>query len=308
MAGVSTPAFMRIAEDMGAGLVYTELISSEAIIRNNKKTFDMLKGIEKIKIPLAIQLFGADADTLAESAKILMSKYDFDILDINMGCPVPKVAIRSEAGSALLKDPQKIYEIVKKVSSSIPIPVTVKIRSGWDEKHINAKEIAVLCEKAGAKAIAIHARTRAQGYTGLANWDVIKEVKESVSIPVIGNGDVTTPELFKKMKDETGCDAVMIGRGILGNPWLIKETVEFIKHGQVETIPTFKMKIDMIKKHYELLLEDKPEKLALLEIRSHALWYLKGLKGNAEIKNKICSSKSSDELFSILEEYSHTCS
>lgn len=307
MAGISTPAFMKIAEEMGVGLVYTELISSEAIVRDNKKTFDMLKGIENIDIPLAVQLFGSDPDTLARSAKIIVDNYDIDIIDINMGCPVPKVAVRSEAGSALLKDPQKVFDIVKSVAESVDIPVTVKIRSGWDEKHINAVEIAKICEKAGAKAIAVHGRTRAQGYTGKSNWNVIRDVKQAVSIPVIGNGDVTSVETFKAMLEATRCDAVMIGRGILGNPWLIKEIIAE-KENKTFVAPSFKDKLEMIKKHYELLLKDKPEKLALLEIRSHAIWYLKGLKGSAEIKNKICASKSSKEIFSILEEYSDTCS
>jgi nifR3 family TIM-barrel protein len=179
----------------------------------------------------------------------------------------------------------------------------VKIRSGWDEKHINAVEVAKVCEKAGAKAIAIHARTRAQGYSGKADWNIIKQVKEAVSIPVIGNGDVTSPELAKEMLDTTGCDAVMIGRGVLGNPWLIKECVEYLETGTKIPPVSFLEKVEMMKRHYQLLLEDKCEKAALLEIRSFIIWYLKGMPKSKEIKNLICQSKTSEEMFNIIEDY-----
>ena len=226
-----------------------------------------------------------------------------DIIDINMGCPVPKVAVRAQAGSALLKNPQKVYEIVKSVVESVSVPVTVKIRSGWDEKHINAVEIAKKCEEAGASAIAVHGRTRAQGYSGTADWNIIKEVKQAVSIPVIGNGDVTTCYKAKEMLDYTGCDAVMIGRGVLGNPWLIKECVDYLEKG-IEPKPVdFLTKVDMMKRHYELLVQDKDEKRALLEIRTHIIWYLKGMPKSKEIKNLVCQSKSTDDMFKIIKEY-----
>lgn len=303
MAGISNPAFMKICEEMNVGYVVTELISAEAIIRDNKKTFDMLKGIETLNIPYAIQIFGSNPDTMAKAAKILQDKYKPTFIDINMGCPVPKVAIKSEAGSSLLKHPDLVFEIVKKVSEAVDIPVTVKIRSGWDENSINACEIANICEKAGAKAIAVHARTRKQGYSGKANWNIIKEVKENVSIPVIGNGDVTDCFLAKKMLDETGCDAVMIARGVLGNPWLIKECISFLNDGKLLQPPTIQEKVAMIKKHYSLLLKYKTEIQASLEIRTFILYYLKGLPGSKEIKNKICSTKDSKEIFAILNEY-----
>lgn len=306
MAGISNSAYRRIVKEMGVGLIYAEMVSDKAICFDNAKTYDLLK-MRQEERPIVQQIFGSDKESFVLAAKKIEETMHPDIIDINMGCPVPKVAIRAQAGSALLKDPDKIYDIVKSVKEAVKVPVTVKIRSGWDENHINACEVAKKCEQAGAAAIAVHARTRSQGYSGLADWSIIKAVKESVSIPVIGNGDVTTPEDFKKMLEETGCDAVMIGRGALGNPWIFREIEEYMKTGTVKTHPTFKDKLEMIKKHYELLLEDKNEKLALLEIRTHAIWYLKGMPNSAEIKNSICSSKSSKEIFSILEKYYDTC-
>lgn len=303
MAGISNPAYMKILEEMGVGYAVTELISAEAIVRNNKKTLEMLNGIEKLKIPVAVQIFGSNPYTMAKASKILVDLHQIRLIDINMGCPVPKVAVRAQAGSALLKDPDKIYEIVSSVVKSVDIPVTVKIRSGWDENHINAVEVAKKCESAGASAIAIHARTRAQGYSGTADWSIIKKVKEAVSIPVIGNGDVTSPELAKKMLEETNCDAVMIGRGVLGNPWLIKECVYYLETGELLKPVSFIEKVNMMKRHYQLLLEDKCEKAAILEIRSFIIWYLKGMPKSKEIKNQICQCKTSEEMFKIIDEY-----
>ena len=302
MAGISNTSYRKIIKEMGAGLIYAEMVSDKAIMYANLKTFDLLKMSEEER-PIAQQIFGSDIDSFVIAAKKIEEVMHPDIIDINMGCPVPKVAIRAQAGSALLKDPDKIYEIVKAVVDSVSVPVTVKIRSGWDEKHINAIEVAKKCEAAGAKAITIHARTRAQGYSGKADWNIIKQVKEAVSIPVIGNGDVTSPELAKKMLDETNCDAVMIGRGVLGNPWLIRECVEYLETGKVTTKVSFLDKVDMMKRHYELLIQDKNEKAALLEIRSHIIWYLKGMPKSKEIKNLICQSKSSEEMFKIIEDY-----
>ncbi len=306
MAGISNSAYRRIVKEMGVGLIYAEMVSDKAICYNNEKTYDLLKMREEER-PIVQQIFGSDKESFVIAAKKIEESMHPDIIDINMGCPVPKVAIRAQAGSALLKDPDKIYDIVKSVKEAVSIPVTVKIRSGWDDKHINACEVAKKCEEAGANAIAIHARTRSQGYSGISDWSIIKKVKESVSIPVIGNGDVKTPEDFKKMLEETGCDAVMIGRASLGNPWIFKQIREYMNTGIVETQPTFEDKLNMIKKHYRLLLEDKNEKLALLEIRSFVIWYLKGMPQSAEIKNSICSAKSSKEIFEILEKYYNTC-
>ena len=301
MAGISNPAYMKIVEDLGIGYAVTELLSSEAISRDNKKTIDMLNGIEKLNIPVAVQIFGSKPDVMASAAKILVEKYNVKIIDINMGCPVPKVAISSNSGSALLKDPNKVYDIVKSVKESVNVPVTVKIRSGWDSNSINAVEIAKIIEKAGADAITVHPRTRSQGYTGLADWNIIKEVKQSVKIPVIGNGDIKSCYDAKKMIDETGCDAVMIGRACLGNPWIIKETIDYLEKGILPKEVSLKEKVEMIKKHTNLLIENKGEKIALLEMRANASWYLKGIQGGNEIRRQITSIKTKEDLFNILD-------
>ena len=301
MAGISNPAYFTICEEFGLPLAITELISSEAIVRNNKKTFDMLNGIEKLSIPFGIQIFGSDSKVMGKAASVLEKRYNPDFIDINMGCPVPKV-IKSGAGSALLLDIDKVFSIVSSVVNSVSVPVTVKIRTGWDSSKINAKEVAIMCEKAGASAIAVHARTRSQGYSGFADWSVIKEVKESVSIPVIGNGDIKNCYDAERMISETGCDAVMIGRAALGNPWIIKECNNYLNKGNVLNKPTFIDKINMIKKHYKLLKEYNGEKSALLEIRSHALWYLKGIPGIKTYKNLIVCAKTESEFLNVLED------
>lgn len=303
MAGISNPAYMKICEEMGVGYAITELISAEAIVRNNKKTLEMLTGIDKLNIPVAVQIFGSNPETMAKASRILVDLHQIRLIDINMGCPVPKVALRAQAGSALLKNPTKIGEIVKNVVAAVSVPVTVKIRSGWDQEHINAVEVAKICEENGASAIAIHARTRSEGYSGNANWSIIKKVKESVSIPVIGNGDVTTPELAKKMLDETGCDAVMIGRAAIGNPWIFKGCLEYIENNNIISKPSNLDKIAMLEKHYNLIKEDKNSHVALLEIRTHALAYLKGIPENKKYKELLCKTKTEEEFFAILNEY-----
>ena len=303
MAGISNPSFFKIVEEMGVGLVVTELLSSEAIIRDNKKTYEMLNGIDKINVPVSIQLFGGNPDTMAVAAKKIEEIYHPDIIDINMGCPVPKVALRSGAGSALMKDPERVREMVTKVVNSVSCPVTVKIRSGWDKDSINAVEIAKICEECGAKAIAMHARTRSEGYSGKADWNIIKQVKENVKIPVIGNGDIVDIYSAKKMLDETNCDLIMVGRACLGNPWLIKEINSYLEDNVIIDRPTDLDKIDMVLKHLNNLKENRNVKVAVLEIRNHVSWYLKGLDNSLEIKNKIFKETDISDIIEILNGY-----
>ena len=303
MAGISNASYMKICEEMGVGWAVTELISSEAVVRNNKKTLDMLKGINTLNIPVGVQIFGSNPATMAKASKILVDLYQIAFIDINMGCPVPKVAVRGQAGAGLLKDPDRIKEIVEAVVSSVKVPVTVKIRSGWDSKSINAVEVAEVCERAGASAITLHARTRSQGYSGPVDLAIIKEVKEAVTIPVIGNGDVNSIESALEMLSFTRCDAVMIGRGALGNPWLLKEIVTYLDRGEKIVRPTAADKIMMCLRHLDYLLEIKPEKAAVLEMRSHICWYLKGLSNAQKIKNMIFQVNTAENLKKILNTY-----
>lgn len=302
MAGISNMTFRRICKSMGASLVVAEMVSDKAITYGNEKTFELLR-MNDDERPISQQIFGSDVKSFVEAAKIVEEKMNPDIIDINMGCPVPKVAVKNQAGSALLKNPEKVGEIIKAVVGAVNVPVTVKIRSGWDQSSINAVEIAKIAEANGASAITVHARTRAQGYAGKADWNIIKEVVNAVDIPVIGNGDVVSCYDAKKMLDETGCSAVMIGRGLLGNPWLIKECVEYLESGKLPEVIDYNEKIDMMEYHLNKLCEDKTEKQAVLEIRNHLLNYLKGLPENKEVKNLVCRCKSRLEIIKVLENY-----
>lgn len=301
MAGITNEAFRSICKEMGAGLVVCEMISDKALSFHNAKTIKMT-GVSQNEHPLSMQIFGADKETLVYAAKWIYENTDADIIDINMGCPVNKVAKRAGAGSSLLRDPNKVYEITKAVVEVTPLPVTVKIRIGWDENNINAVENAKMIEKAGACAIAVHGRTRAQMYSGHANLDVIKDVVEAVNIPVVGNGDIVDGPSALHMLEYTGCKAIMIGRGALGNPWIFKEINAYFA-GEEFKRPSKEEIYNMIVGQYERLLKLKGERLALLEMRSHVGWYLKGMQGSAQIKNKANQALNFEEVKKILKEY-----
>ncbi len=298
MAGISNSAFRRIAKEMGVGLVVAEMVSDKAIFYGSKKTIDMLYMKEEER-PISQQIFGSDNDSFVYAAKYILETMKPDIIDINMGCPVPKVATRAQAGSALLKNPDKVYEIVKAVVDAVNVPVTVKIRSGWDEKSINAVEIAKVIEKAGASAITVHPRTRSQGYSGKADWNIIKQVKDAVNIPVIGNGDIKSCYDAKKMLDETNCDAVMIGRGLLGNPWLIRDCIDYLNNKKIKEVSILD-RLNMVLKHFNYLLEFKEEKIAVLEMRTQVCYYLKGI--SKEYKQKFMQINSKEEFIKLVGE------
>lgn len=284
MAGVTNEAFRIICKEMNAGLVMAEMVSDKAIGFKNAKTLKMTR-VNPIEHPISMQIFGADKESLVSAAKFIDDYSDADIIDINMGCPVNKVAKKSGAGASLLQEPEKVYEIVKAVVEAVKKPVTVKIRIGWDFDHINCVENAKLIEKAGASAICVHGRTRSQFYSGNADLKYIKMVKEAVSIPVIGNGDITDIKSAQKMFDETGCDAIAIARGALGNPFIFRELNAYFENNIILPHADNQEIFDTIVHHYNLLLELKGEHLAMLEMRSHVSWYIKGRPGSAKIKD-----------------------
>lgn len=298
MAGVCNPAFRLIAKEFGAGLVCAEMVSDKAILHGNKTTHKMLFVDEREK-PLSLQIFGGDKDSLVEAAKIVDKQTNADIIDINMGCPAPKI-IKCDAGSKWLLNPDKIYEMVASVVDAVDKPVTVKMRIGWDDDHIYAVKNAQAVERAGGQAVAVHGRTRVQMYEGYARWDIIKEVKDSVSIPVIGNGDVDSPQKAKQMLDELGVDGVMIGRAALGNPWMLYRTVKYLEEGKLYPNPTPLEKIQICQLHLDRLIELKNEKVAVQEMRKHASWYVKGIRGAAKIRNDINQATTRDGLLDVL--------
>ncbi len=299
MAGVCNSAFRLTVKEFGAGLVCAEMVSDKAILYKNVKTMGMLYIDEREK-PLSLQIFGGEKESLVEAAKFVDKNTTADIIDINMGCPVPKIT-KCDAGAKWLLDPNKIYDLVAAVVDAVEKPVTVKMRMGWDENHIYAVQNAQAIERAGGQAVALHGRTRVQMYEGVANWDIIKEVKQSVSIPVIGNGDVKTPQDAKRMLDETGVDGVMIGRAALGNPWMIYRTVKYLESGELIGEPSVREKMDVCKLHLDRLIQLKDENVAVREMRKHAAWYLKGIRGNAKVRNEINTCETREELVSLLD-------
>lgn len=302
MSGICDYAFRHIIKSMGCGLIETEMISEKSVIQLNEKTREMLQ-IADYEKPVALQLFGSDKEAFITAGKYVEENTCADIIDINMGCPVQKVAEYGKAGSAFLKNPQKAYEVVNSIVDSVDIPVTVKIRSGWNEYCINAVEMARVVEEAGASAVCVHPRTKQQRYEGIADWSVIRDVKQSVDIPVIGNGDVTSCYDAKDMIIQTGCDAVMIGRGVLGNPWLVTECVNYLDNDKKPEPTGYDKRMEVIKKHAQLLSDYTTKEVTLIKMRKHAAYYVKGLYGAVKIKQEIFKTNSVDELLYLLGEY-----
>lgn len=298
MAGVTDLPFRLLCKEQGVGLICMEMVSAKAIYYKNKNTESLLE-IHPDETPVSLQLFGSDADIMSEMAKKIEER-PFSILDINMGCPVPKVVNNGE-GSALMKNPKLVREIVSKMSKAIEKPVTVKIRKGFDEEHVNAVEIAKIAEDAGAAAIAVHGRTREQYYSGKADWEIIARVKEAVSVPVIGNGDVTDANSAMRMMKETGCDGVMIGRAVQGNPWIFREILSRINDGIVLPRPTMEEMRDMIIRHAKLQLEYKGEYTAIREMRKHVSWYTTGLPGSAKFRKHVNEMETLEGLIETVE-------
>jgi tRNA-dihydrouridine synthase B len=297
MAGVTDLPFRLLCKEQGAGLLCMEMVSAKGIFYNNKNTESLLQ-IRPEEVPVSLQFFGSDPKIVSEMAKRVEER-PFSILDINMGCPVPKV-VRNGEGSALMKNPKLVYELVSATVKAIKKPVTVKIRKGFDDEHINAVEIAKIIEEAGAAAVAVHGRTREQYYSGKADWEIIRQVKEAVSIPVIGNGDVTSGEKAIAMREQTGCDGVMIARGAQGNPWIFSELLEYERTGRLPDRPDVEEIKQTMLRHARLQIEYKGDFTGIREMRKHVAWYTKGLHGAARLRDQINQVESYAELENLL--------
>ena len=299
MAGVTDLVFRVICKEMDCGMVYSEMVSAKGVQHNNKNTKELLK-VDERERPVAMQMFGSDPEIMAEMARKLNEYEDIDILDINMGCPAPKI-VKNGEGSALTLNPKLVGEIISAVSKASEKPVTVKFRKGFDDQHLNALEIGKIAEESGAKAVTIHGRTREQYYAGKADWDIIKALKEEIkTIPVIGNGDIFTPEDAKNMLEYTGCDAVMIGRGSQGNPFIFKRTVEYLENGILLPEPTWEDRLDIAEKHMDMLADYKGEVIGIREMRKHLGWYIKGLPHSAEMRVKINATSGRENMRDVL--------
>lgn len=298
MAGVCNSAFRLTVKEFGAGLVCAEMVSDKGINFKNEKTLGMLY-IDERENPLSLQIFGGEKESLVQAAKFVDKHTNADIIDINMGCPVSKI-IKCEAGARWLLDPDKIYDMVSSVVDAVDKPVTVKMRIGWDDQHLFAVENAQAVERAGGSAVAVHGRTRVQMYEGKANWDIIREVKQAVNIPVIGNGDVVTPQDAERMLTDIGVDGVMIGRAALGNPWMIYQTVKYLETGVLIDEPSVREKMDVCVVHMDRLISLKNENIAVREMRKHAAWYLKGVHGNATARREINECNTRNDIIKLL--------
>ena len=300
LAGISNPVYRKMCRSFGAGLVVSEMISDKALHYNNKKTIDMCRTV-KDEHPVSLQLFGSDPITMGEASKFLTENTDCDIIDINMGCPVNKV-IKAHSGSYLMQYPDLAYDIMKAVKDNTDRPVTVKMRAGWDKEHINCVEIAKLAEKAGLSAVAVHGRCKSDMYQGFSNNEFIKQVKEAVSIPVIGNGDIKTVEDAKRMMDETKCDAIMVGRGILGKPFFLQELKAYFNNEEYIT-PSNIERLDMLEKYLSELCEYEGEKKGVSMMRGMCAWYISGMPSANKYKNRLALSNSEKEMHEIINEY-----
>ncbi len=298
MAGVTDQAYRTLAREAGCGLVCTEMVSDQALIYGNSKTFTIL-GTGDEPGPLSVQIFGSNPEYMTRAA-VMVEERGACIIDINMGCPTPKI-VRNGEGSALMKNPELAARIVASVVKAVSVPVTVKIRKGWDEQSVNAPEIAKIVEEAGASGIAVHGRTRDQFYSGSADWDIIRRVRETVKIPVIGNGDIRSGYDARAMMESTGCQGVMIGRASMGNPWVFREVVHYLATGEIPPPPGIKEKINTAVRHLDLLVRYKGEYIGVREMRKHASWYLKGLRGAARLREQLNRAVTKEEMKVMLQ-------